>query len=114
MTQSLLAFYNSFLKTRLNCDEEDMLISNTRSLQKKMLTNLTCVLIYSLTKNIRENDSGNFVKLAEIYPWRSFLLRKLQYLDSPLFERSAPPNIISYMIYEIFIITNNANLTCQM
>ena len=114
MTQSLLAFYNSFLKTRLNCDKEDILISNTRSFQKKMLTNLTCAPIYSLTKYILENDSESFVKLAEIYPRQSLLLRKLQYLDLPLFKRGAPPSIISYMIYEIFIITNNADLTRQM
>ena len=42
----MLAFYNSFLKIELNCDKENMIISNTNSFQKKMLSNLTCVLIY--------------------------------------------------------------------
>ena len=55
------AFYNSFLEIRLNCDKENMLISNTCSIPKKMLSNLTCVLICPLC-------SVNFVKLAEIYP----------------------------------------------
>ena len=63
----VLAFYSSFLKTKLNCNKENMLILNTWSFQKKMLTNLTLVLIYSLTKCVLENGSENFVKLAEIY-----------------------------------------------
>ena len=36
-----------------------MLISNTCSFQKKMLSNLPCVLIYSLTKGVLE-DSFKF------------------------------------------------------
>ena len=43
----VLAFYN-FVKTKLNCDEENMLILHTCSFQKKMLSNLTCVLICAL------------------------------------------------------------------
>ena len=43
----VLAFYNSFLKIELNCYKENMLILNTCSFQKRMLFNLTCVLIYS-------------------------------------------------------------------
>ena len=46
-----LALYNSFLKIELNCDKD---------FQKKMLPNLTCVLITSLTKCVLEdgfNDS---------------------------------------------------------
>ena len=54
-----------------------------------MLPKLICVLIYSLTKCHTLNIySENFVILAEKYPWRSLMLRKLQYF----FERSAPPN----------------------
>ena len=37
----VLAFYNSFLKLELNCDKENVVILNTRSLQKKMPSNLT-------------------------------------------------------------------------
>ena len=70
----VLAFCNSFLKIKLNCDNKN---SNTCSFQKKMLANLTCVLIYSLC-------SKNFLKLAEIYPWRSLVLRKSQYLELSL------------------------------
>ena len=44
-----------------------MLILNACSFQKKMLPNLTRVLIYSLIEVCREDESGNFVKLPEIY-----------------------------------------------
>ena len=54
------------------------------------------ILICLLTKCVIEDGSENFVKLEEIYSWRSLLLRKLQYLGSPIFEQSAPPTIISY------------------
>ena len=37
----VLAFYNSFLKIKLNCDKKNMSILNTCSFQKKMLPNLT-------------------------------------------------------------------------
>ena len=37
----IFAFSNSFLKVKLNCDKENMLISNTCNFQK-MLSNLTC------------------------------------------------------------------------
>ena len=43
-----LTFHNSFLKIKLNCDKENMLISKKGSFQKNILPNLTCVLIYSL------------------------------------------------------------------
>ena len=65
-----------------------MLILNACSLQNKMLSNLTCVFIYSLTKCVLEDVSENFVKLSEIYPCQSLLLRKLQYLELPLFEQA--------------------------
>ena len=71
-----------------------MLILNTCSFQKKILSDLTCVLIYSWTKCVIEDGSENFAKLAEIHPSRSLFLRKLQCLESSLFERSAPPNTI--------------------
>ena len=45
-----------------------MLILNACSFQKKMLPNLTRVLIYSLIEVCREDESENFVKLPEIYP----------------------------------------------
>ena len=64
----VLGFYNSFLKVKLNCDKENMLILNICSFQKKMLSNLTCVLICPLAKCVHEDGSENFVKLAEIYP----------------------------------------------
>ena len=51
-----------FLKIVLNCGKENMLILNTYSFQKKMLSNLTRVLIYSLTKFVFEDafkDSWN-------------------------------------------------------
>ena len=78
-----------------------MTILNTCSFQKKLQSNLTCVLIYSLTKCVLKYGFKescvlkNFVKLAEICPWQSLLLRNLQYLKPPLFERSAKPNITS-------------------
>ena len=42
----VLAFHNSFLKIEFNFDRENMAILNTCSFQK-MLSNLTCALIYS-------------------------------------------------------------------
>ena len=53
----VLAFYSSFMKIKLNCDKENTLILNTCNLQKKMMSNLTCVLIYSLTKCVLEGQS---------------------------------------------------------
>ena len=44
-----------FLKIKLNCDKENMIVLNTCSFQKKMLSNLTCVLIYLLTECIFED-----------------------------------------------------------
>ena len=57
----VFALYNFFLKIKLNCDKENMLISNTCIFQKRMLSNLAGVLIYLLC-------SENFVKLTKIYP----------------------------------------------
>ena len=51
----VLAFYNSFLKIVLNCDKENMFILNKCSFQRKIVSNLTCVLIYSLTKFVLED-----------------------------------------------------------
>ena len=45
-----------------------MLTLHTRSFQKKMLSNLTCILIYSLTECDLEDVlkcSGSFVKFAK-------------------------------------------------
>ena len=50
----VLAFYNSFLKIELNFDKENFIIVNTCNFQKMMLSNLTGVLIYSLTKCVLE------------------------------------------------------------
>ena len=61
----LFTFYNCFLKIKLNCDKENILILNACSFQKKMLSNLIRVLIYSWTKCILEDGSENFVKLGE-------------------------------------------------
>ena len=36
----MLGFYNSFLKTKLNCHKENMLVLNTCSFQKKMFSDL--------------------------------------------------------------------------
>ena len=41
------AFYNYFLNIELYCAEENMIILNTCSFQKKILRNLTFVLTYS-------------------------------------------------------------------
>ena len=49
------AFYCSFLRKELNCDKENMIISNRCSFQMKMLSSLTCVLIYSMAKCILEH-----------------------------------------------------------
>ena len=51
-----LAFYNYFLKIEFNCYKENMLILNTCSFQKNMLSNLTYVLIYSLKKCVLEDS----------------------------------------------------------
>ena len=45
-----------------------MLILNRCSFQKKMLSKLTCILIYPMAKCILQDGSENFVKLAQIYP----------------------------------------------
>ena len=75
------------------------------------ILNLTCVLIYLLTKYVLEDDFENFVKVAVIYPWRSLLLRKLQYFESLLFERSTSTNIILRNLKNIiFSITKSTNL----
>ena len=73
--------------------EENMLIFNTCSFQKKMLSNLTCLLIYSLTK---------------------CALREVTVFRVPTFwtNRSSRYNILR--IYEIFNITNSTNHDCQM
>ena len=52
-----------------------MLILNTCSFEKKMLSNLTnllYVLIYTLAKHVLEDDSESFAKLAEIYTMTEF------------------------------------------
>ena len=51
----VLAFYNSFLRSELNCDEENMVILNACSFRKKMLSTFTCVQIYLLTKCFLED-----------------------------------------------------------
>ena len=89
----VFALCNFFLKIKLNCDKENMLISHTCIFQKRMLSNLTGVLIYLLC-------SENFVKLTKIYP-RGSLLNEVTVLELPLFS-------------QIFNKTNSANLDCQM
>ena len=58
--------------------------------------------------------SGNVVKFAEKYQWRSLLLRKLQYLESPPFwrKRTAKYNFLG--IYGIFSVTGSTDLDCKM
>ena len=51
----LFAFYSFFLKIKLNCDKENMIVLNTCSSQKKMLLTVTCVLIYLLTECVFED-----------------------------------------------------------
>ena len=48
----VLASYNTFLKIELKLIviKKIMLMLNASSYQKKILSNLTCILIYSLTK----------------------------------------------------------------
>ena len=51
----VLAFYNSFfLKKKSNCNKESVLNLNTCSFQK-MLSNLTCVLIYLLIQCVLDD-----------------------------------------------------------
>ena len=50
---------NYFLKIELHCDKENMTILNTWNFQNKMLSNLTCVLIYSLTECVLEDGFKN-------------------------------------------------------
>ena len=59
----LFAFDSYFLKITVNCGKEDMLILNRCSFQKKILSNLTCVLIYSLTTCVLEDGSEKSKKL---------------------------------------------------
>ena len=47
-----LVFYNSFLKIKLNCDKENMLILNTCKFEKKMLSNLPCMYSDSLIDSL--------------------------------------------------------------
>ena len=112
----IFASSSSFLKIKLNRDKKRMLISNTHRFQKKILFNVTCVLIYWLC-------SENFIKLTEIYPWRSLLLRKLQYLKTVkevtafiivTFWKKCFTNYNFLGIYKIFKLTNTTNLDCQM
>ena len=57
MKKTVFAFYNSFLKIELNCDKENLITFNKCSFQKKMLSNLTWVLmIYSLTKCVLKDS----------------------------------------------------------
>ena len=60
----VIAFYNSFMEIKLNCDKENMLILNTSSFQN-VLSDLTYILIYTLTKCVLEDGSENSVKLVE-------------------------------------------------
>ena len=52
----VLVFYNSFLKIELNCDKENIITLQTCCFQKKRLSNLTCVPIYSLTNCVLEDS----------------------------------------------------------
>ena len=62
----VLAFYSSFLKIKLNCDKENILILNTYSFQK-MLSNLICVPIYSPSKFVLEDSfkDSSVLKILE-------------------------------------------------
>ena len=101
-------------------NKRNLVILNTCSFHKKMLSNfLPCVLIYSLKKCVLEDGfkdscSEIFVRLAEIRPWQSLLLRKLQYLESQQFWKKCYTKYNFLGICEIFNITNSANLDCQM
>ena len=54
----VLASYNTFLKIELKLIviKKIMLMLNASSFQKKILSNLTCILIYSLTKCALEDS----------------------------------------------------------
>ena len=59
----VLAFYNSFLRIELKCDKENMFFLNTYSFQKRMLFNLTCVLIYlrcAFEYGFKDSCAGKF------------------------------------------------------
>ena len=62
----VLAFYSSFLKIKLNCDKENILILNIYSFQK-MLSNLICVPIYSPSKFVLEDSfkDSSVLKILE-------------------------------------------------
>ena len=64
-----------------------------------MLSNSTCVLIYSLTIQfdigVKDSCSENFVTFPEKYPWGSLLKEVTLCRVLISFERSAPPNMIS-------------------
>ena len=62
----VLAFYSSFLKIKLNCDKENILILNIYSFQK-MLSNLICVPTYSPSKFVLEDSfkDSSVLKILE-------------------------------------------------
>ena len=81
----------------LNCDKECHDFNKyTFSVHKTILSNLTYVLIYSLTI-WQQYDSNfeNFVIFAEECPWKSLLKEAALCRVSISLEGSAPPNMIS-------------------
>ena len=89
----MLAFYNSFLKIVLNCEKENILILNTYSFHKKMLSNLKCSLIYSLAKFVLEDGfkDKKFSKTCRNIFMTELTVKEVtvQYLESPHFLNEA-------------------------
>ena len=73
-TKFVLAFLNSINKIIIGVNAIKKFVpKHTCSLQKKMLPNLTCVLIYSLIDwvledGLKDNCSENFLIFTENYP----------------------------------------------
>ena len=113
-----------FILTRwLNCGKENHDFRSICSFQKKkILSNLTFTLIYSLTKwlkdDVKDSCSENFVMFAEKFPQKILLkevtLRRVCFFCFCFFfffvfwtQCSAKHDF--FEIYEIFNVTNNTN-----
>ena len=80
---------------------------------------LTCALIYSLTKFVLEDDFKDscvlkIVQNIKTNTWRSLLLRKLQYEESPLLWTKRPAKNNFWGIYDKFNVSNSKYLHCQI
>ena len=72
-----------------------------------MRSDLLIIKMMCSWRCFNDTCSENFVIFAEKYPWRSLMLRKLQYVESQLLRTR---QIYILGIYEIFSISNSSNL----